>query len=208
MTQKYAVYLNGKALLFNNPQAVHPQVQTNFVFSGNSSNTLAEALNWLEIQNDPHAVAYLPDLPFREGVELLKKKFVHLRAAGGIVTEPDGKILMINRLEKWDLPKGKAEAGEEDAETAVREIQEETLLPEVTNPVYLCSTWHTYPHKGHVVIKETVWFHCLTSKAWPLVPQTEEQISQAVWASPEQLTEMLQNTYPSIVDVFEAFGSK
>jgi 8-oxo-dGTP pyrophosphatase MutT (NUDIX family) len=55
----------------------------------------------------------------------------HIKAAGGIVQEPSGKILMIKRLGLWDLPKGKAEKGESDAETAVREIMEETLIPDL-----------------------------------------------------------------------------
>ena len=53
------------------------------------------------------------------------------------------------------------------------------------------------------MIKETVWFNCSTSQAWPLVPQTEEQITEACWASPSELQEMLLNTYPSIRDVIE-----
>jgi 8-oxo-dGTP pyrophosphatase MutT (NUDIX family) len=204
MPQKYVVYLNGKALLFNNPQDVHPQSDLFMTFQGNSNDTLTEALNWLDKQEDTTASAYLPDLPAPAGLELLKKNFHYLKAAGGIVQEPLGKVLMINRLGCWDLPKGKAEKGELDAETAVREIMEETLIPEVLNPVFLHATWHTYPHKGKTVIKETVWFICATSQAWPLVPQTEEQITEALWASKEELQEMMKNTWPSIRDVFEA----
>lgn len=203
MPQKYVVYLNGKALLFNNPQDVHPQSDLFRVFEGNLDITLNEALNWLDLQTDTLASAYMLDMPVTVGLELLKKKFHHLKAAGGIVEEPSGKILMIKRLGCWDLPKGKAEKGESDAETAVREIMEETLIPEVLNPTYLHTTLHTYPHKGKTVLKETVWFTCSTSQAWPLVPQTEEQITEACWASTAELREMMLNTYPSIRDVIE-----
>ena len=172
-------------------------------FLGNSNDTLTEALNWLDSQDDTSASAYLPELPAQVGIELLKKNFHYLKAAGGIVQEPSGKVLMINRLGRWDLPKGKAEKGESDAVTAVREIMEETLIPEVLNPEFLHVTWHTYPHKGKIVLKETVWFICSTSQAWPLVPQTEEQITEACWASKDELQEMLNNTWPSIRDVFE-----
>ena len=175
-------------------------------FHGNSNDTLTEALNWLDKQDNTSASAYLPDLPAPVGLELLKKNFHYLKAAGGIVLEPSGKVLMIKRLGCWDLPKGKAEKGESDAETAVREIMEETLIPEVLNPVFLHATWHTYPHKGKTVIKETVWFLCSTSRAWPLEPQTEEQITEALWASKEELQEMMQNTWPSIRDVFQVWN--
>jgi hypothetical protein len=37
-----------------------------------------------------------------------------------------------------------------------------------------------------------------------LEPQTEEQITVALWATKEELQEMMKNTWPSIRDVFEA----
>jgi ADP-ribose pyrophosphatase YjhB (NUDIX family) len=55
----------------------------------------------------------------------------HLRrhlSAGGLVLE-DGYILLIrNRFGHWGLPKGHWEAGELLAETAIREVREETGL--------------------------------------------------------------------------------
>jgi 8-oxo-dGTP diphosphatase len=55
-------------------------------------------------------------------------------AAGGVVWLPgaDGQrdIVVIHRprYDDWSLPKGKAEPGESDAETALREVREETGL--------------------------------------------------------------------------------
>jgi len=57
-----------------------------------------------------------------------------VRAAGGVVWrngrggEPE--ILLIHRpkYDDWTLPKGKAEPGETDEETALREVEEETRL--------------------------------------------------------------------------------
>ena len=55
-----------------------------------------------------------------------------VRAAGGVVTRPapDGglEILVVHRprYDDWSLPKGKAEPGEADEQTAVREVEEET----------------------------------------------------------------------------------
>ena len=56
------------------------------------------------------------------------------RAAGGIVQDEDGRVLLIERLVLRDgtlaheirLPKGHVEAGETDAQAAVREVCEET----------------------------------------------------------------------------------
>jgi 8-oxo-dGTP diphosphatase len=54
-----------------------------------------------------------------------------VRAAGGVVTRPgrDGvEVLVVHRprYDDWSLPKGKAEPGESDEETACREVEEET----------------------------------------------------------------------------------
>ena len=56
------------------------------------------------------------------------RNFRIIHAAGGIVRNEQEAILMIYRLDKWDFPKGKVEAGEQYAEAAIREVEEETGL--------------------------------------------------------------------------------
>ncbi len=57
-----------------------------------------------------------------------------MRAAGGIVLrrapEGDWQVLLVHRprYDDWSLPKGKADPGERDEETALREVEEETGL--------------------------------------------------------------------------------
>ena len=40
----------------------------------------------------------------------------------------------------------------------------------------------------------------------PLIPQAEEDILAAEWLGRDRLPEILQNTYPSIIEVLEAGG--
>jgi 8-oxo-dGTP pyrophosphatase MutT (NUDIX family) len=57
-----------------------------------------------------------------------------VRAAGGIVIRRTSKgtwqVLLVHRprYDDWSLPKGKADPGERDEETALREVEEETGL--------------------------------------------------------------------------------
>ena len=50
---------------------------------------------------------------------------IHIEAAGGLVVNAAGKLLVIERLGVWDLPKGKLESGETAQVAALREIEEE-----------------------------------------------------------------------------------
>jgi 8-oxo-dGTP diphosphatase len=52
-----------------------------------------------------------------------------VRAAGAVVVR-DGRVLVIHRPkhDDWGFPKGKLEAGEDEAAAAVRELQEEVGL--------------------------------------------------------------------------------
>jgi 8-oxo-dGTP diphosphatase len=54
-----------------------------------------------------------------------------VRAAGGVVVRPgdgDIEVLLVHRprYDDWTFPKGKAERGETDERTALREVEEET----------------------------------------------------------------------------------
>jgi len=60
----------------------------------------------------------------------LKNKFKVVRAAGGLVRKKD-RVLMIYRMKKWDLPKGKRESGERSRATAVREVEDAFGIPVV-----------------------------------------------------------------------------
>ncbi len=58
---------------------------------------------------------------------------LQVRAAGGLIVRPsdDGITLALvhrPRYDDWSLPKGKAEPGETDEQTALREVEEETGL--------------------------------------------------------------------------------
>jgi 8-oxo-dGTP pyrophosphatase MutT (NUDIX family) len=208
MPQKYALYLNRKALLFNNSQGIHPQVDIIKTFDGSTEVTLFQALDWIQRSENEDATAYLADINMEFAQPLLKTRFKFLRAAGGIVQAHSGEILFIHRLGCWDLPKGKVEDGESLEQAASREITEETGIELLENQKFLCSTWHTYQHKGKDILKETTWYSFTTPETSETIPQTEEDISSAEWLGADRICEVVNNTYPSIIDVIEAFQNE
>ena len=129
-----------------------------------------------------------------------KKLFKIIKAAGGLVYNPDGEVLAIYRRGFWDLPKGKIDKGEKKKQAAIREVMEETGLKKAKIEYKLMNTWHTYKDKRFGrVLKKTFWFR-MSSNDQDLVPQKEEDIEQAIWIQPNNLKQ--QNPiYYNILEV-------
>ncbi len=128
----------------------------------------------------------------------LTSYFTVIEAAGGVVKNASDEILMIYRLGKWDLPKGKLEEGETVSEGAKREVIEECGISTLRVVRELPMTYHTYTLNGQPVLKRTYWFEMKTDHESQLVPQVEEHIEKAQWVNPDFLDEYMGNTYASI----------
>jgi 8-oxo-dGTP pyrophosphatase MutT (NUDIX family) len=147
---------------------------------------------------------------FHTDFEKLKKSFVKkftlIRAAGGLVVSDNGHLLFIYRRGKWDLPKGKLDAGESPETCAEREVKEETGLRSATIQKHLITTYHTYEESGKHFLKETDWYLMHSPNQDSLKPQTGEQITEAVWVPSDQLPKYTANTYFLIKDVLKSGG--
>lgn len=127
--------------------------------------------------------------------------FVPIEAAGGVVFNQLKELLLIKRMGKWDLPKGKIDAGESIEEAALREVEEECGIAQLKVIKPLPSTYHTYKMHNHRFLKITWWFQMSTTDNRPLVPQTEEQITEAIWMPSQKLNPTDLDTYQSIRDL-------
>ena len=133
----------------------------------------------------------------------LKSRYKIMKAAGGVVRKND-KILMIYRLKKWDLPKGKMGKNEKPRECALREVEEEcNIKVEIVEKIGV--TWHTYSLHGRKILKKTTWFamNCLDDKK--MKPQTNEDIEEVRWLMRKDLFHALKDSYESIVHVIRKY---
>lgn len=138
--------------------------------------------------------------------EKLMKKFKQLiptiKAGGGIVYNQEGKVLLIKRNGKWDLPKGKKEKGENIATCALREVEEETGVKKLLIQRFRTITYHIFKRDGHYFLKETYWYDMTTTYKKKLVPQTEEGIEKVCWKDEVTAKELAKSSYKNIQLVF------
>ncbi|MEC5173857.1 NUDIX hydrolase [Chryseobacterium nepalense] len=136
-----------------------------------------------------------------------QKLFRIIEAAGGIVSNPEGDILFIKRLGKWDLPKGKMEKGESREESAVREIEEETGLQNVELLSFINTTYHIYIERnGDKVLKCTHWFEMNFDGEDTSKPQIEEGITEVAWKNTLQIEEeVFPSTFKNIRLIIREF---
>lgn len=136
-----------------------------------------------------------------------RHQFEFVQAAGGIVVDKENRVLFIYRLEKWDLPKGKVEEGENLEEGALREVNEECGLQDLTLERRLCTTWHTYIQQGDPILKATEWYVMRFNGDYAGKPQKEEGITDLKWLAEDKWDMVRKNTYPSVLDVLAEFNA-
>lgn len=134
--------------------------------------------------------------------------FKIMKAAGGLVTNPQNEVLMIFRRGYWDLPKGKLDNGENYKTASVREVKEECGLKSVERGKKLVSTYHVFKNKdGQRILKKSKWYH-MTSTDVELIPQEEEDIIEARWRSIKEFLTSGDKCYKNIYDVLYTFYKK
>mgnify|MGYP002624933074 CR=1 FL=1 len=144
----------------------------------------------------------------------LKRRMRWVRAAGCVLHDDAGNMLLIRRNGRWDLPKGKVEAGETLLQAAMRETEEETgIRPAGPMPSALptrrnsgmVKTYHIFNLYGGWHLKQTTWFRVSCAGAEPAgTPQREEGIAEVVWVSPDEWRRRLKSSYGTLRTVADA----
>lgn len=126
------------------------------------------------------------------------KKMPTVLAGGGKVYNANNEILFIYRNGKWDLPKGRAEKGEDIEVTAMREVEEETGVKNLKIIKELDTTYHIFKRNGNHKIKITRWFEMSSDYEGKLNPEKTEGITKAKWLGPEKTEKAMKNSYANI----------
>jgi pSer/pThr/pTyr-binding forkhead associated (FHA) protein/8-oxo-dGTP pyrophosphatase MutT (NUDIX family) len=110
----------------------------------------------------------------------------HTYSAGGVVTNPQGQVLLVNQYHtSWSLPKGHIEVGEEPAVTAQREIYEEAGISYL-RLVQSLGSYQRYAlnKQGHEDTAEmkTIYMYLFHTEQEKLAPQDKDN-PEARWFS-------------------------
>lgn len=196
----YKVFVNEKKLLLSKQSEALEKT-----LKYESFTTLEIALDLLQNTSVKELNVYGEEID--EIWKEFKKLFRIIEAAGGIVNKPNGDILFIKRLGKWDLPKGKMEKGESREESAVREIEEETNLQNVELLDFINTTYHIYIERnGDKVLKFTHWFEMNFDGEDTSKPQLEEGITEVAWKNTLQIEEQVfPSTFKNIKLIIKEF---
>jgi hypothetical protein len=122
--QMYRIFHGKHVLLLARKSEVLDLPEPDFIFKKPGHEEIKEALKVSKSATKP-LVVYLIGKP-KATLRIIMTEFKLIQASGGIVFNQKNEILLIKRLGKWDLPKGKIKKSETLEECAIREIEEET----------------------------------------------------------------------------------
>ena len=192
----YKVFVNELPLILTNKLSD----TTNGEYFSLKKESVQEAISSLKKGKLEEAFIYHPN-----GSEILDKftkEIPLVSAAGGVVTNKEGKVLFIYRNDKWDLPKGKLDKGETIEECAMREVEEETGVTGLKIDNYLQTTYHVFKHNGINKLKQVHWYAMSTEFDGKLKPEKKEGIFKVKWKGPAKIKKALQNSYINIKILF------
>lgn len=200
MANIYSIYFGSRKIVLFSDCKRYLKSTKGFYLKCTSAEDLAKILVFFK--SSMQSVVYLFGNDSNLLLQWMIDSFIFIEAAGGLVINERDEILLIERNVVWDLPKGKVDPGELVKQAAMREVEEECGVKNLSTEKKIAETYHTYPLGNETVLKKTHWYLMRYSGSDKLVPQLEEGITQAVWVNPTDISNHLKNTYPSIVDVF------
>ena len=193
----YEVFVNENRLVLQS----HACVQHERTIEIRSKKALRAIVSLL-FDNSKKSSTYLRFEKASDPLDLFKDCFKEVIAAGGLIRNKKREVLFIFRNNKWDLPKGKVEKNETLEETAIREVCEETGLPEVSLGPQNAITYHLFKRKGEVRLKTTFWYEMRYEYRGALHPQCDEGITEVVWFNDAEQRVALRHSYKNIVALF------
>lgn len=209
--QRYKIYINESPLILTQTSDLADETEferslIHAMYRGKPK----MLLNYIELleKNKHHDGIIIQSDNVRQLWKDFKSLYYYIKAGGGLVINPFGKVLLIFRRGVWDLPKGKQDPGETLAQTALREVLEETGLADLKMVEKLGNGYHCYLMSKQRTLKRTRWYLMQTQAPDQLILQKEEGIQDAAWFDPRELPTLNMPMYNNIRDVLVRYNAE
>ena len=135
--------------------------------------------------------------------------FKLIEAAGGLVRNlKTDHFLFIFRNKKWDLPKGRINNNEHVKDAAIREVEEETGVENLSITKPINTTYHIFKRNGKYRLKKTFWYLMETDYDGELTPEIKEGIEKATWIDKKLIVSLRSEMYQNINLVISNYFNK
>jgi len=211
VTQRYKIYINESPLILTQTsdladESAFERSLIHAIYRGKPK----ILLNYIELleKNKHHEGIIIQADNAEQLWKDFKSLYFYIKAGGGLVINPFGKVLLIFRRGVWDLPKGKQDPGETLAQTALREVHEETGIPDLKIIEKMGNGYHCYMMSKARTLKRTRWYLMQTQSPDQLILQKEEGIQDAAWFDPKELPKLKMPMYNNIRDVLNRYSEE
>lgn len=206
MAQKYEIFYGDKVFTITEQTDAPFDGQIVFPIEADEYEGFEAFVHLLDEHADKHGVVFMSDKP-TDMLHRFLSDFNEVKAAGGLVVDTSGNVLMILRDGRWDLPKGKVEQGEFLRKAAKREVMEECGVQELEIVSTIRPTFHIYDEDNGRVLKTTYWYQMRCNDPENIRPQESEGITEVKWVAPKELKSYIKNTYQNIKIILALFAS-
>lgn len=194
-------YQNKSIYLINSKKQIKLN-KNSFLIEYDSKETLLMAVEVLKKESIIHHL-YITAVNTEVLWNKFESLFAYIEAAGGLVKNKKGELLFIFRKGKWDLPKGKIEKGEKIEDAAIREVEEECGITNLTITKPMINTYHLYEQDNILFLKKTYWFEMICKDEKIPKPQIEEGITAVEWMNENATGKIKENTYEAVIDLLD-----
>lgn len=206
MAQKYEIFYGDKVFTITEQTEAPFDGQIVFPIEAEEYEGFESFLGLLSEHPEKHGIVFMSDKP-TDMLHRFLADFKEIKAAGGLVVNPNGEVLMILRNGRWDLPKGKVEEGEFMRQAAKREVSEECGVKTLDIVSTIRPTFHIYDGKDGRELKTTYWYQMRCSDPENSKPQTSEGITEVKWIPAADLKPYIKDTYHNIKLLLALFAS-
>jgi hypothetical protein len=116
----YKIFINDKPLIFTKSRIANG-IYASLPLHSFSSNAIMGIVREVEELHNKGAAIVCDDVEFAWNE--FNQHFKSIVASGGLVYNTEGQLLLIKRLGKWDLPKGKIDAAKVDSVLRIFRLQ-------------------------------------------------------------------------------------